>query len=65
MEPDDVLVVNTLDFIGQCVREVGRPGEAEGFFKRAPEIRDAKGEPDDLSITCTLNALGWCRQHAD
>ena len=46
--------------VGCCVLEVGRPGAAEAFFKRALEIRDENTEPIDVSGPEATNALGRC-----
>lgn len=50
--------------LGRCAREVGRPAEAEVFFKRELEIREAKLEPGDLSVANTLYELGSCARRA-
>lgn len=51
-------VASTLCMLGQCVREAGRPGEAEVFFKLALDIGEAKLGPNELFTAACLHWPG-------
>eukprot|EP00903_Cladosiphon_okamuranus_P014025 g13042.t1 len=61
---DDSQVAVTLHELGQCVREAGRPGEAETLLRRAVEIDEAELEADDLQVAVTLVLYGQCVREA-
>lgn len=63
-KPKELSVANTLCAIGRCVLEASRPGQAEAFFKRELEIREAKMGLYDMSVAEAVYALGQCGRNA-
>ncbi|CAM9163204.1 unnamed protein product, partial [Sphacelaria rigidula] len=55
-----VMVAVTLYELGRCIREDGRPKEAEPFYRRALEIEEAKKASDDGQVAFMLYGLGRC-----
>lgn len=53
-----------LDELGRCVRESGRPHEAEEYFERVLAMENAKLPPDSLEIGVTLSEMGRCVREA-
>lgn len=58
--PDDVRVAVTLHELGVCVRQAGRPGEAEDFYRRSLAIKEMELGEDDVQVAITLHELGLC-----
>lgn len=46
--------------LGQSLREALQPKEAEDFFRRSLEIKEANVGPDDLGSGSTLYEMGRC-----
>lgn len=49
-EADWFLLAETLHERGKCVREAGRPAEAEKFVRRALKITEAETGPNDMQV---------------
>eukprot|EP00752_Nemacystus_decipiens_P010888 g9681.t1 len=61
---NDLQVAVTLQGLGRCVREAGRPGEAEALFRRALQINEAELGAGDPQVAVTLHELGRCVREA-
>lgn len=57
-ESNQVAVVNTLVWLGNCSIKLGRLREAERIFRRALAISQSMVVPNDLSVASILSWLG-------